>query len=88
MEGPKTPEPMDAASPMEIATRDTVKEEAVRSPKLEQMVERLEECKPVDCSCTGSWSLDDNAVMRSETHVEAEANPFSVHGIVGQGNLS
>lgn len=27
-------------------------------------------------------------VMRSETHAEAEANAFSVHGVGGQGDLS
>ena len=80
VEGPKIP---DALSPMEDATV----EEAERSPRPEHSIEHAEGYKPVNCSCMGlPWSLDDNAVMRSETHAGDE-DAFSVLGMAGRGNL-
>lgn len=86
VEGSKMPELRDASLPMQIAAIEMVGE-VKESPGPKHTVEHPEGYRPVNCSCTASWSLDDAAIMRSETDAGAEANAFSVHGIASRGNL-
>ena len=62
VEGPKTPELLDASSSMQVATSDKV-EEPKTSPTPEHTFEHPEGYRPVNCSCATSGSLETDAVL-------------------------